>query len=184
ALYRQESRLSELSAAYEKDLAGHESDPIRVWRLARVRAVEGNLGGAEDVLQSCLGKNPGNILLLSALADVAAQSKQFGKVRDLARELVLAEPARREHRKRLGVACLELELLGEAAAAFAAYAIGPSERAEVARLYEKRNLLEEAARYYRLALEKNPDAALSRALVEVLVSLGRMDPAEEQARRC
>jgi outer membrane protein assembly factor BamB/tetratricopeptide (TPR) repeat protein len=182
--YREEDRLPELAAQREKDLAARETDAVCVWRVARVRMVQSSLRQARDLLNAGLLKNPGNLLLLAALADVAALQGQHAEVRALARELALREPAQREHRKRQGLACLELGNFEEAEQSFGAYAVSAAEILEVARIYEKRNRLTDAAVYYRRALELKADPAWSRALVGILVRLDRETEAEQEAVRC
>jgi outer membrane protein assembly factor BamB/tetratricopeptide (TPR) repeat protein len=184
AYHREEERLPELAAQREKELAGHETDAVCIWRLARVRMAQSGFRQARDLLSEGLQKNPGNLLLLAGLADVAALQGRHAEVRDLARELARREPGQREHRRRQGLACLELGDFEEAEKAFGAYATGLAEFLEVARIYEKRNRLTDAALQYRRALELKPDAGLSRTLVGILVRLDRETEAEQEAVRC
>jgi tetratricopeptide (TPR) repeat protein len=184
SFYREEDRLAELASQREKDLGNNTTSAVYIWRVARVRMAQDSLGQARDLLAAGLQKNPGNVLLLSALADVAALQGKHAEVRDLVRDLARREPARRDFRRREGEACLELGQVDEAEAAFRAYALRAPEFVDVARIYERRTRLTDAAVYYRRAIELKPDPGWSRALVGLLVRLDRLSEAEQEAVRC
>ncbi len=184
AFYREEDRLAELASQREKDLAINTTSALYIWRVARVRIVQNSLGPARELLAAGLEKNPGNVLLLSTLADVAALEGKHAEVRDLVRDLARREPARRDHRRREGEACLEMGQVDEAEAAFRAFAALAPEIVEVAKIYERRNRLTDAAAWLRRAIDLKPDAGWSRALVGILVRLDRLADAEQEAVRC
>jgi tetratricopeptide (TPR) repeat protein/outer membrane protein assembly factor BamB len=184
AFHKEESRLGELAEQRAKELQQKLSDPVRRWRLARVYLAQGTPSRARELLGDGLQLTPGDPLLLAALADVAAQQGKFSEVRDLARQLAAREPLQREHRKRQGLACLELSEFEEAAEAFRLYAVTAAELAEVGRIYEKRNRLAEAVPYFGRAIELRLDPALSRTLVGVYVRLDRVSDADREAARC
>ncbi|HVE39632.1 MAG TPA: PQQ-binding-like beta-propeller repeat protein [Planctomycetota bacterium] len=182
--HREENRLGELAAQRAQELQQKLSDPLRRWRLARVYLAQGTPSRARELLVEGLQIIPGNLMLLSGLAEVAAQQKKFAEVRDLCREIAKREPLQREHRKREGLACLELSEFDEAAQAFKLYAVTGIEFAEVGQIYEKRNRLAEAVPYYSRSIELRPDPALSRTLVGVYIRLDRVADAEREALRC
>ncbi len=184
SFYREEDRLPELESQREKDLSNNTTSAVYIWRLARVRMAQNSLGKARDLLAAGLEKNPGNVLLISALADVAALQGKHAVVLELVRDLARREPAIRDHRRREGEACLELGNFEEAEAAFRAFAVRATEFVEVARIYERRNRLTEAAAHLRQAIELKPDAGWSRSLVGLLIRLDRLNEAEQEAIRC
>ncbi|MBI3855165.1 MAG: tetratricopeptide repeat protein, partial [Planctomycetes bacterium] len=184
AYYRDEDRLKELAEEREKELTLNPASAVHVWRLARVRMAQGSFQMARELLARGLEMHPGHLLLLAALADVAAGQGKYVEVRELAIQLAAREPLLREHRKREGLACLELGKFDEADLCFKAYADTPAEMVDVAQLYEKRGRFTDAAAYYRRALDLKPEAAWSRALVGLLVRLDRLTEAEQEAVRC
>src|SRR6185295_42954 len=109
-----ENRLADLAAKREKELALNPSDPLRIWRLARVYLAQTSPSRARELLAAALKQSPGHLLLLSTLAEVAAVQGKFAEVRDLSRDLAQREPSQREHRKRQALACLELADFEEA----------------------------------------------------------------------
>src|SRR5262245_4597629 len=50
AVHRDDDRLGELSEKYENDLALNRSNPVYVWRLARLRMVQGRHAQAREIL--------------------------------------------------------------------------------------------------------------------------------------
>ena len=184
AFHRAENRLGELAEQRAQELKLNPADPVRRWRLAGVLLAQGAPSRARELVAEGLQQSPGNLLLLSLLADVAAQEGKYAEVRDLARELAAREPQKREHRKRQGLACLALAEFEEAAQAFQLYATSAEELAEVGRIYEQRNRLAEAVQHYGRSMELRPDPALSRTLVGVYIRLDRVADAEREAARC
>src|SRR6185436_19584836 len=136
------------------------------------------------VLLVGIDKNPGNMLLMTALADVAALQGKHEEVRSLAIQFVMREPHVRDHRRREGMACLELGKYPEADVCFRAYANTAAEVVDIARVYEKRGRLTDAATWYHRALEMKSDPQWSRALVVLLVKLDRIGDADQEAARC
>lgn len=184
AWHREEDRLKDLSEKYERDLSLNRTNAVYIWRLARLRMVQGRLPEAREILTAGIDRNPGHMLLLTALADVAALQLKWAEVRELAVQFLMREPQVRDHRKREGMACLELGKYPEAEVCFRAYATTAAESVEIARLYDKRARTADAAAWYRRALDQKYEAEWSRALVGLLVRLDRIADAEQEAVRC
>jgi outer membrane protein assembly factor BamB/tetratricopeptide (TPR) repeat protein len=184
AFHREENKLTELAEQRMKELQASPADPVRIWRAAKVFLAQNSPLRAREILMEGLKLQVGHPLLLAALADVAAQQGRVEELRDLARELVRREPTQREHRKRLGLACLELAAYDEAEQAFAAFAVTGADFAELGQIYERRQRLADAAKHFARSVELRPDPAMSRTLVGIYVRLDRPADAEKEATRC